>query len=178
MVNPVDGTTRQARTQTLIWAAIAEITLTGTICIWWDCDPAGVIRHYGRGAPTAALAVAVAATVLGSLPAARPFSYRRRLRIAIGISVAAAAAIPGSLTLWDVISSAPTGTYLLLAQATIGMGVVAANAVRTRATPNYPARRRCRSGTTRGQRHLRPPDDGQPPTGRQPSDQPITRAER
>jgi hypothetical protein len=174
----VDRTTRQVRTLTLMWAAIAEITLTGTIYIWWECDPTGVTRHYGRGAPTAVLAIAMAATVVGSLPAARPSGYHRGLRIAIGISVAAAAAAPASLTLWDVISPSPTGTYLLLVQATIGMGVVATSAMRTHATTNHSTGRSPRLGATGSKRHLVPPDDGQPPTERRPSDQTITRAER
>lgn len=174
----MDRTTRQVRTLTLVWAAIAEITLTGTICVWWECDPAGVTRHYGRGAPTAVLAAAMAATVVGSLPAVRPSGYCRRLRIAIGISVAAAAAAPGSLTLWDVISPSPTGTYLLLVQATIGMVVVATNAMRTRTTTNHSAPRIPRLGATGSKRHIVPPADDQPPTERQPSDQTITRAER
>lgn len=178
MVIHVDRTVRQARTVTVAWAAIAEITLAGTICLWWECDPMGVTSQYGRGGPTTVLAAAMAATIVGALLAAQQLRYHRLLRLAISFAVAVAAAGPGCLALSGLLSPKPTGTYLLLAQATIGMGVVAASGIRTGSTANRPADSASRPCSDDNESHLPMPDGSRRPAEHHSTtDQPITRAE-
>lgn len=161
----------------MTWAAIVEITLAGTICIWWECDPVGTTSQYGRGGPTTVLAVAMAATIAGALRPVPKFRYRRRLQVALGVAIAVAATGPGCLALSDLISPKPTGIYLLLTEATIGMAVVATSGIRTGSTTSHPAGGASRSCPGDPAPHLYTPDAGRQPAEDQLSDQPMIRAE-
>lgn len=124
------STNRGHRVATVIWAAIAEIGLAGSIYIWSLSASAAARAGYGRTGSIALLAVSMLATAIGVVLSGERSRVGRRQQVIVGIGLAVVAGCVVPLVLVDLLSPGSNGIFAPLALAIAGMCFVATSLTR------------------------------------------------